>query len=122
MTAQIRLDREDQELAREALAYVSRRVYDQRGSEIIGDLEDRLDRLLLSKVGPGPGDLTMPAAHLRAFRSALDAYTEALDHPSTDQSNRVRIARMRRITKRAAVQGRWPARAWNRLRAFLRRR
>ena len=122
MTVRVTLDRKDQEIAREALAYVSRRVFEQHGAEIIGDLEDWLDELLLRKGGPAPGTILMTEEHLHAFRSALQSYSDALDHPSSDRSNRMRIVRMKRIMSRAAAQGRWHSRLWNWVRALGRRR
>jgi len=118
----IHLDRKDQEISREALAYVSRRVFDQHGSQIVGDLEDWLDQLLLRKTGPAPGTLIMTEEHLLAFRAALQAYCAALDHPSSDRSNRMRIARMRRIMSRAEAQRRWYWRLWNWTCSFGRRK
>ena len=115
MTARIRLERSEQEIVREALAYASRRVYDERGSAVVGELEDWLDQLLLRKGGPAPGTIVMPDEHLRVLRTALEAYSEALDHPSTEGSNRVRIARMRRIMRRADAQ----KRPWTRISNWL---
>jgi hypothetical protein len=116
MTSQLHLERQDQEIVREALAYVSRRVYDEHGSGVIGELEDRLDELLLNSSGPAPGTIVMTGEHLRALRSALETYCEALDHPSTHGSNRARIAHMRRIISRAEAQGRLPRKLWDRVR------
>lgn len=120
MTARVHLERKEQEIVREALAYVSRRVYDQRASEVVGDLEDWLDEMLVRKSGPGPGTLIMTDEHARILYSALQSYSDALDHPSSDRSNRARIARMRRIVARARSQGRLPSRMWNWLRGFSR--
>ena len=122
MTSQLLLERQDQEIVREALAYVGRRVFDERGSAIVGELEDRLDALLLRPAGPAPGTIEMTGEHLQALRSALETYCEALDHPSTHGSNRARIAHMRRIISLAEARGRWPRKLWDRMRGAGRRR
>ncbi|MBP6875696.1 MAG: hypothetical protein KBD56_06460 [Candidatus Eisenbacteria bacterium] len=122
MTARLHLERKEQEIVREALAYVSRRLYDQHASEVVGDLEDWLDEILLRKSGPGPGTLIMTDEHARMLYSALQSYSDALDHPSTDRSNRARIACMRRIMARARSQRRLPSRMWNWLRGFSRKK
>ncbi|MCK4413149.1 MAG: hypothetical protein KAY32_06365 [Candidatus Eisenbacteria sp.] len=110
----MRLNRTDQAMVREALAYASRRMFDPHDTQRVGDLEDLVDVLLLGPETRESGVLTVDGEHLRVFRVALIAYCEALDHPSTDSTNRVRIARLRRMVQWLDSRSRWPARlgAW----------
>jgi len=124
-TARLRLTRADQELLREALAYVGRRMFDPRLAAQAGALEDDLDRLLTSSAGepsgptgrgreraPGggaagsrpPATLALAPESLRVLRMVLDAYGEELGRPVSAPENRGRVARMRELDRRLARQ------------------
>jgi len=119
MTVRLRLNRNDQAMVREALAYASRRVFDPENAQRVGDLEDLVDALLLGSETRESGGLVLDEDHQPVFRAALVAFCEALDHPSTDATNRARIARMRRMVQWLDSRSRWPARLGAWLRGIL---
>jgi hypothetical protein len=111
MAVRLRLTRDDQALVREALAYVSRRMFDQRLAQTAGALEDELDRLLTAPAPPPPGAvLTLESEPLRVLRLVLAAYVEELSRPVSDPANRARVARMRALDRQLAAASGW--RGW----------
>jgi hypothetical protein len=115
----MRLNRADQALVREALAYASRRVFDPQAAGRVGDLEDRVDALLLGAETRESGVLSLDAEQRPVFRAALVAFCETLDHPSTDATNRARIARLRQMIRWLDSRASWSARLGAWVRAIL---
>jgi len=103
------LGRDDTVLLREAAAYLSRRMSDPRDVETLGQVEDRLDALLLGRAREA-GVLELDPRQADVLDMALASYAEILSAPGSDVSNRARIARLRavsrRIRSRATVIGR----------------
>jgi len=112
----IRLDREDQVLLREAVAYMARRMCDPRDVHELGETEDRLDALLLgaSPANAGAGGLTLEGRQAEVLRAALESYAGVLAQPGSDFTNRARVVRLRRVIRAIRAQSRWWARvfAW----------
>jgi hypothetical protein len=103
------LGRDDTVLLREAAAYLSRRMSDPRDVDTLGQVEDRLDALLLGRA-PEAGGLELDPRQAAVLDMALASYAEVLSAPGSDVSNRARIARLqnvsRRIRSRSTVIGR----------------
>lgn len=103
------LGRDDTTLLREVTAYQARRMRDPRDVETLGEVEDRLDALLLGRAQPA-GVLELEPHQARVLAVALASYTEMLRAPGSDVSNRARIARLqgigRQLRSRATPLGR----------------
>jgi hypothetical protein len=114
MRARLRLQRDELGLVREALAFVGRRIFDPLVADRVGELEDELDRRLTDPAAPPVAMLALEGERLHALRTVLTAYADELDHPSTDHTNRVRIARLRELDRRLARRSGWRGRlaAW----------
>jgi len=110
MRARLRLQRDELGLVREALAFVGRRIFDPLVADRVGELEDELDRRLTDPATPPVALLTLDGERLRALRTVLTAYADELDHPSTDHTNRARVARLRELDRRLARQSGWRGR------------
>lgn len=99
---------------REALAFVGRRIFDPLIASRVGELEDEFDRLLTDRAAPPAAMLALEGERLSALRTVLTAYADELDHPSTDHTNRARVARLRALDLRLERQSGWRGRlaAW----------
>lgn len=100
MSRRIDLEDSDLELLQEALGYMSRRFFDPRDSQAILEIEDCLDTARRRKDPNSPFHLVLPDQHIPLLQRVLGSYSNELDHPSSDASNRARIARMRRLAAR----------------------
>ncbi len=109
------LEREETRLLREAAAYVARRMRDPGDVTRLGEIEDRLDALLIA-AAPGRDALALERVGARVLRTAIDAYAEMLSAPGSDVSNRARVARLRRIDRRIGVALGWRGRLFGWLR------
>jgi hypothetical protein len=110
----LELGRDDQVLLREAAAYMSRRMRDPGDVALLGEIEDRLDALLIAATTGLP--LELDRSHARVLRTALDSYAEMLSAPGSDSSNRVRVARLRRVDRAIGAGSGWRARLFGWLR------
>ncbi len=102
----LRLEREETRLLREAAAYMSRRMRDPGDVVRLGEIEDRLDAVLIA-AGPGPDMLELEGREARVLRTALDSYSEMLSAPGSDVTNRARVARLQRIDRRIGARLGW---------------
>ena len=107
MTLRLVLDRADQEILREALGYMSRRLFDPRDTDHLGEMEDQLDALLTRGDASTSAALVLGGDHVRVLHRVLDGYCSELSHPSADRSNRARVARMRSVQRRLRSQATW---------------
>jgi hypothetical protein len=115
----IRLDREDQVLLREATAYMARRMRDPSDVHELGEIEDRLDALLLGggTAGTVAGELILEGRRGEVLCAALESYATELARPGSDFTNRPRVARLRRVIRTIRARSRW----FGRLFAWLRK-
>ena len=109
------LSRDDQVLLREAAAYLSRRMRDPRDVETLGEVEDRLDELLLGRARHA-GVLELDRRQADVLSTALASYAEMLSAPGSDASNRARIVRLQGVRRRIRTGSGWLARVWSWLR------
>ena len=109
------LGRDDQVLLREAAAYMARRMRGPGDVARLGEIEDRLDALLIA-AAPGVGPLELDRPEARVLRTALGSYAEMLSAPGSDSSNRARVARLRGIDRRIGAGLGWRARLFGWLR------
>lgn len=116
MHIRIRLDQQDLEVTREALAYMGRRIRDPRDSRLIEEMQDWFEGRLLDRPPPGAVSDAGPAArhgkaprgsrlslgkeHARVLMTVLESYAGELGRPLSDLSNRARVTRMREIVRR----------------------
>jgi len=116
MHIRIRLDQQDLEITREALAYMGRRIHAPRDSRLIEEMQDWFEGRLLDRPPPGAVSDAGPAArqgeaprgsrlslgkeHARVLMTVLESYAEELGRPLSDLSNRARVTRMREIVRR----------------------
>jgi hypothetical protein len=127
MHIRIRLDQQDLEITREALAYMGRRIRAPRDSRLIEEMQDWFEGRLLDRPPPGAVSDAGPAArqgkaprrpaarqgkaprgsrlslgkeHARVLMTVLESYAEELGRPLSDLSNRARVTRMREIVRR----------------------
>ena len=100
MGTRLSLDGGDLQLLQEALAYMGRRFFDPQDSAIILDIEDYLESARRQVPSGRPCELTLEKPRAMLLRRVLRAYSDELNRPSSDTSNRERIARMHRLTKR----------------------
>jgi hypothetical protein len=107
--ASLRLDRDDLILLRETAAYMARRMRDPRDTETLGEIEDRLDQLLLGDAA-GRAPLILDRRQGEVLRVALESYAQVLAAPGSDYSNRARVARLGRMGRRLGREFRWYAR------------
>lgn len=117
MTLRFVLDRADQEILREALGYMSRRLFDPRDSDRLGELEDQLNAALTRGKASASAELILGGEHVDVLHKVIDGYSEELSHPSADRSNRARVARMRVVQKRLRSRATWRGRVVDWLRS-----
>lgn len=105
MAVRVRVSRKEFMLVREALEYVGRRIAEPGDALRAAALRERVEMAITR--GRPSERLWLSDDQARILRTVIDSYRVELDRPSSDISNRARVARLRAIDQRLMRAGSW---------------
>ena len=100
MSRTLLLTPEERQLLHEALGYMGRRFRDPQDSELILEIEARLDQSRREADPHGQHRVPLEAAHRQVLKRVIASYTSEIDVPSSDRSNRLLANKLRVIAQR----------------------